>query len=342
MNDTWKKFLNEKNARFEEGKTARFLAPEEEARAALEGNVVADLSHLALIEASGDDATTFLHNQFTNDVRALAPGQRQFDGYCNPKGRLLALFDLVAGEGGYSLALPAEIAEPTLKRLRMFVLMSKVVLEPRADLAHAGLSGPDLEALLRCHGGIALPEPDHAVEHGGMTVVRLPGPHPRVRLFGEAGAVTELCRAIAGEARMVGAPAWRLLDIHAGLPQIHAATVEAFVPQMVNLQAVGGLSFTKGCYPGQEVVARMKYLGKLKRRMYRARISAPAQPGDALFEGETRRGTVVEAAPGPDGATELLAVIEIAAANAPLTLGAPDGAALELLPDEALPYPIET
>jgi folate-binding protein YgfZ len=152
----------------------------------------------------------------------------------------------------------------------------------------------------------------------------------------QAATVWQALRPLATP---VGAPVWDWLRLNAGIPMIVAATQEQFVPQMVNLEAIGGVSFQKGCYPGQEIVARSQYLGKLKRRMFLAQVDAEAAPGDALysadFEGQTT-GTIVNAAPSPLGGFDVLAVAQIESAQTQtLHLKSADGAALRLKP---LPY----
>ncbi len=346
MNDKWHSFLNDIGAQIDNGAVAHFGHLDEELKSSRCSNIITDLSHIGLIKVTGADAATFLHNQFTNDLKALAPDQSQLSGYCSPKGRLLALFRIVAHTDGYTLMLPREIIEPTLKRLRMFVMMSKVTLEDISDeVAHIGLSGAQIEQLLAQQTGDAAPALDCATTSGGFTTIQVAGPAPRFQIFGNAAALAELWQSVARQATAVTPAIWERLDIEAAIPVIHQETVEAFVPQMVNLQAVGGLSFTKGCYPGQEVVARMQYLGKLKRRMYIASAGtehcpAPGEPIVTLDEkGERKAGEVVAAQPAADGGVILTAVIEIAAAeSAPLHLHSATGARLQL---QALPYPLE-
>jgi folate-binding protein YgfZ len=151
----------------------------------------------------------------------------------------------------------------------------------------------------------------------------------------------DVWQALRQTAAPVGAPVWDWLRLNAGIPMIVAATQEQFVPQMVNLEVIGGVSFQKGCYPGQEIVARSQYLGKLKRRMFLAHADAEAAPGDSLYSadlGGQASGTVVNAAPAPTGGFDLLAVAQVeSAATQPLHLKAPDGAVLHLKP---LPYAI--
>jgi folate-binding protein YgfZ len=348
MHDEWRAFLAAQGAEIADDEVRGYTesSDTESARAALLGDVLADVSYVGLVAVGGPDAARFLQNQLTGDVRALSPETSQLSGYCTNKGRLVATFRLFLRDGRYYMRLPREVLEPTVQRLRTFVLRSKVAIDDISDeLVGIGLSGPGAEALARevlddvprAAGGVRVSD--------SLTALRIAGPHPRFELLSDVGSMREIWGRIAERAVRVGAGAWRLLDILAGVPTIRAATVEAFVPQMVNYQLVGGVSFTKGCYPGQEVVARMKYLGQLKRRMYRAHVESPAlpAPGAKLYApgagpGQSS-GTVVVAAPAPEGGCEMLAVIQIAdVESGSVRLGDAGGPELSL---RALPYAFE-
>ncbi len=347
MKPEWKRFLLDRGAELDaDERVLHYGNPDLELRVVTSGDVICDLSHFGLLAAHGEDARDFLQAQLTNDLRRVDEGRSQLSAYCTPKGRMLAVFRLFLREAHFYLEMPRALVEPTLGRLRKYVLRAKVSLEDASDaLVRMGLSGPNAERELGEVLGTAPPtEADGVVHADGLTVIRIPGPHPRFELHGDLEAVQRAWTRLDVRAAPVGAEPWTLLDILAGIPTVLPETVEAFVPQMANLHAVGGLSFEKGCYPGQEVVARMQYLGKLKRRMYRFHVDgdAPSEPGMDIYAPgggtpDQSVGKVVAAAPWPDGGRELLAVVQIASAEAGgLRLGAPDGPALE--PRE-LPYP---
>lgn len=285
------------------------------------------LPQWSLLRFSGADAQAFLQGQLTCDVAALQTGSSTYGGYCTPKGRLLATFLLWLTDDAYTMMLPVALAEPIRKRLSMYVLRSQVKVEDlTADLACIGISGAD--AVLQLAGpGAVMPERLHGVAvHGEVTVIQLP-----VQRY-----LAVLPRAPAGIAD--GGDAWTGLDIAAGIPFIVPATQEEFVPQMVNLDLIGGLSYTKGCYPGQEIVARTHYLGRLKQRMYRAGIPAPAAPGDKLYcaeLGEQSGGMIVNSARMADGRFDVLAVLQTAHAGTAWHLGSLQG---PMLAPAALPY----
>ncbi len=303
-----------------------------------------DLSHIGLLRVSGEDARDFLQGQLTNDINKVDATHSQLSAYCSPKGRMLASFRILERDDALLLMLPAERLAATLQRLRMFVLRSKVQIEDVSDsLVRIELSGDCAPDLLP----IDPPGEDNGVHSlDGYTVIRVPGDRPRFQVLGDPEAMQALWEEAAGTARPTSAVAWALLDIRAGIPTVYEATVEAFVPQMTNLHIIDGVSFTKGCYTGQEIVARMHYLGKLKRRMYRVRIDSSDRPapGEALYSPHSASGQgtgrIVSSAPSPDGGYEALAVIEIAAVEAgDIHLGAVDGPRLTFLD---LPYTFST
>ena len=293
-----------------------------EFEAVLNKDVALELTNYGLIKVEGEDAEAFLHAQFTNDLeQGVDESRSQLSAYCNPKGRILALFRIFKSGNAYYLSMPREVIAATHKRLNMFVLMSKVTLEDASDNTHQlGVSGPGIEEKLKALVGQPPEEMNGVSSSESVTIIRIPGPFPRFLLSGPSDEINSLATKLTTFATEVSPNAWELLDIHVAVPVIHQANVEAFVPQMVNLQAIDGLSFKKGCYPGQEIVARMEYLGKLKRRMYPAHSEAdtPASPGDAIYvhEAEPRKvGTVVIAQPSPAGGSDLLIVAEIEAAE---------------------------
>lgn len=336
MNAEWQRFLGSLGARIVEGEAVF------EAGGPGDCNLW-DLSHLGLIRVAGDEAETFLQGQLTNDIRLLKPDTSQLGSFCSPKGRMLASFRLFRLGDAIYLQLPRERLAPILQRLRMFVLRAKVSIDDASDeLAQIGLAG---DCALGILGDLAGPEVDAAVQREGICAVRLPGDRPRFLLAGEPDAVRARWEHAAHRARPANAASWRLLDIRAGIPTVYEQTAEAFVPQMVNLQLVNGVSFTKGCYTGQEVVARMQYLGKLKRRMYRVRFDAERCPAPAteLFsptsESGQGPGRVVVAAPGAEGGCEALVVVETdIAGSADIRVGDADGPVLTFLD---LPYAFE-
>ena len=297
--------------------------------------VIARLTQDGVVRVAGSDARAFLHGQLTNDVEQLAPDHVRRAGWCTAKGRLLATMLVLRDGDDFLLLLPSDIVASVIKRLRMFVLRSKVTIDDEsARWAHYGLIGRGADQALAANAIAGPGEELHTVVRmDDCWVMRLEGGRLRVLLAEGSNAL----RADRLALPVVDASRWTLEDIRAGVPQVVAATQDLFVPQMVNFDAIAGLDFKKGCYPGQEVVARAQYRGQVKRHLCRARITGDAAPaaGQDLFcddpHGEAC-GTVVASAPA-DGGNELLAVVPDAVREMQATVRAsPDGAPLEWLP----------
>jgi len=294
---------------------------------------VTRLPHLGVIRAQGEEAARFLHNQLTQDFALLQPGQARLAGYCTAKGRMLASFIAVpAGPQDILLVTAADVLPGTLKRLSMFVLRSKVRLsDASADFNLYGLAGPTASAALE---GLDVP-----------WSARTRGAAQLVRLYPADGQARALCIAPAGDPAPAGPDLpleqWQWGEVRSGIATVTAPIVEAFVPQMLNYESVGGVNFKKGCYPGQEVVARSQFRGTLKRRAYLVHGEAPMQAGQEVFHGadaEQPCGVVAQAAPAPGGGWDAIVSMQTSAAEGGrLSLGAAEGPALQVL---ALPYPL--
>ena len=326
---------------------SRFGAVADELVAARDGSVVAPLNDMGLIRASGVDAAGFLHNLVTNDIKGISIDAARFAGLCTAKGRLLALM-LIWREGDdFLLMLPREILPVILKKLSMYVLRSKVKLtDATAEKVLLGYSGQTAALPAPTFGEMAAGLPRFGV--AALSDINADGQAIRLDdtrwlLALDPAAAVDRWTQLAQSARPVGLAAWQWLEIVAGQPRVVAATQEAFVPQMLNMElpAVAGVNFSKGCYPGQEIVARTQYLGKIKRRSYRARVVTEFAPGTHVYApetGEQHCGAVVSVAPSPVGGFECLVCAQIGAVEAgDVRVGAPDGERLEFL---ALPYEI--
>ena len=293
-------------------------------------NGVVRLAHWGLMRARGADAARFLHGQLTKDMLQLAADRAVPAGFCSAKGRLQASFIVWrTGADELLLACAADLLAATLKRLSMFVLRAQCKLsDASAELPLHGLAG---EAAAVRLGDVPVWARRDTAEG---TLIRLPDADgvPRALLAGNAPAGLPA----------ITLDAWRWLEVGSGVPLIEAATVDQFVPQMVNLELVGGVDFQKGCYPGQEVVARSQYRGTLKRRMFLFDVPAEARAGQEIFHSADPgqpAGLVANAAPAPGGGgARLLAEVKLAALDGgSLHLGAADG---PLLVRRELPYTV--
>lgn len=310
-----------------------------ELRAAHAATVLVPLTHLSRLRADGEDSASFLHNLMTNDVKGLAADGVRHAGFCSAKGRLLATFTMWRDGDATVLQLPRALAEPMRRKLSMYILRSKATLTDASDAMPAlGLAGVAAESALQSAG---MPVPAAAMTQAvadNVRVLRLAG--DRFEVVVPPERLDAAWAALSPHAVLAGTPAWRWFDIRDGLVSVWPATQEEFVPQMANFELTGGVSFKKGCYPGQEIVARTQYLGKLKRRMYRATADCPPPlPGTAVFGADTHGqscGVVVDAVSHPDGGCDLLAVVQMSSTEAgDVRIGSLDGPALCFA---ALPY----
>ena len=305
-------------------------------------SVICELAHLGLIRFSGAEAQTFLHNQLSCDVAALAPGKSTYGSYCTPKGRVLATFLLWRSGEDFFMQLPSPLREPTQKQLSKYILRSKVrAADASAEWTLLGVSGKDAAALVQRAVGDVPRGVHDVINTQDAMVIRLPGDRYEIVAANNSPGFIE---SLSDGAEKADPDYWDWLDIRAGVPVILPATQEAFVPQMLNLDLIDGVSLTKGCYPGQEIVARMHFRGTLKQRMYLANIAGAErpQPGENLYSsdfGEQSCGRIVNAARSPEGGCDVLAVIQIASSErGAVRWKTPDGPALRMLP---LPYDLK-
>jgi len=300
--------------------------------------VICDLSHLGLLELQGADVFTFLQGQVTNDVKQLSGQIAHYSGYCNPKGRLLALFLAFAHQEHIHLQLPKDLIAPVAKRLKMFVMRSKVEVQDVSEsIIKIGLNGAKAIELLSALFS-KVPQNDYelvTLENGAL--IKLPGNQPRFEIFTDIANAPAIWNSLSQHAKAVNAAYWELLEIQAGIPEVYPVTQEEFVPQMLNLDLLNGINFKKGCYTGQEIVARTHYLGTVKRRTQLAHIdegATPPNPGDNVLNSNGDSvGKVVRCAPSYNGGYDLLAEIRLESVEAgPLNV---NGSTLNIM---QLPY----
>jgi folate-binding protein YgfZ len=291
----------------------------------LELQGAAPLNHLGIIRCLGEDAVTFLHNQLTQDVQLLPITQARWSGYCNAQGRLQASFVVYKKAADEVwLIIRRDLLARTLKRLSMFVLRAKVKLNDHSDQqAVWGLSGQVMQAL-----GLEASPPWSAAELPQGTVIAL---YP----VGSEARALLLPRAQMPLNATFSQEAWLAGEVLAGVADVQESTFEAFVPQMLNHESVGGVNFKKGCYPGQEVVARSQFRGTLKRRTFLFATNAPVKAGAEVASGADVVGVVAQAATLPDQTGVALVCLLIQRAqDAELNV---QGVGMRMLP---LPYPL--
>jgi folate-binding protein YgfZ len=299
-------------------------APADES--AWQAGVVCPLPDLGLVRVTGEDGARFLHAQMTNEVEKQAPGQLALNGYCSAKGRLLVSAWQWRDPEAIQLLVTRPLAAPLARRLSMFVLRAKAKVQDVSP-GHLcfGLAGERVTATLGALG-LAMPAEGAVLEQlGGLVALAQPAVPfrgaalPRVLLVAPVSSLAEIWPTLLDHLQPVDSTGWRWTDILTGIGRITPAVSEHFVPQMINFDLTGGVSFRKGCYPGQEVVARSHYLGKLKRRSFLGRIAASAvpDPGQDVFgdEGDAPCGEVVLAGRDPGGATLVMFECQIAQAG---------------------------
>jgi folate-binding protein YgfZ len=286
---------------------------------------IVDLSGFTVVEVTGEDAPDFLQGQLSNDLKQVSATHAQITGYCTPKGRLLALPTIVGFDAGFRLLVPRSVKEAFIKRLSMFVMRAKVVVREATELRCVGVIANDDGAggfLKSVYGSVPVAPMDVSTSPS-MQLIRWHDDQSSVQrarflVIADSEAINRVWHQEGDFARS-GHGAWRLADISAGVPSITAGVVEAFVPQMMNLQLSDGLSFTKGCYPGQEIVARMQYLGKVKRHMRiftlpldnRSVATAPTAGSKLACGADQEAGVVVDAAKLGEDTIHILAVVKV-------------------------------
>lgn len=313
---------------------------------AWQNGFVAPLASFGLMAFSGADAVSFLHRQLTNDLEHLPPSQARLAGYCTPQGRLLATFLMWKAGDRVLLQLPRDILPSLQKRLKIYVLRDKVLISEVTEFAQLGLGGQAAAQALPLWFANLPPQPYAKTDNENGTLIRVADAFgaPRYVWILPAEKLAAIWPALTTTLVASDDRAWKLADIDAGIPHITAATQETFVPQMVNFELIGGVSFKKGCYPGQEIIARTEHRGKTPRRMLAATME--------LSDGDVLAGTDVFASDDPTQPCGLIVNAERCAPDRiaclvsvryplpddiALHLGSMTGPTLQLT---ALPYPL--
>ncbi|MRT32168.1 folate-binding protein YgfZ [Herbaspirillum sp. CAH-3] len=338
----WRDFLAQQGAQFgAESADVTSFGATAPAPQSLE-SFMSPLTSLGLITATGEDAASFLHGQLTNDVQQLDGSAARLAGYCSPKGRLLATFLMWRDEQAIWLQLPRSLQPAIQKRLQMFVMRAKAKLADASDeRAVLGLVGPATANALAEWFPVLPAAPYGKIDNSHGTLIRLADAagSARYQWIAAVDTLTAAWPKLTQHLTPTASLAWRLSEIRAGVPGIVQATQEQFVPQMINFELIGGVNFKKGCYPGQEIVARSQYLGKLKRRTMLATIaSAGARAGQEIFAAADPGqpcGMVVNAEALDADHALALVEMKLAAAEDAVHLGAADGPALHF---HTLPY----
>ncbi|MDX8399008.1 MAG: folate-binding protein [Gallionellaceae bacterium] len=349
LNQTWQSFLTQQNAQIQNEVIQDFGDAAAERIATRDATVLCDLGQFGILKVSGEDAQNFLQNLFSNDIKAVTPQLAQLSSFNSAKGRVIATFLVRQNGADYFLHLPQALVAPIQKKLSMYVLRAKVKIEDVSlQQVCIGISGQKAEALIKEHLR-SLPETVWSVsqcanfegnQQSHFTIIRHGAERFQINTTPEHAET--LWQKLSAEARPVGSICWDWLNIRAGIPVVLAATQEQFVLLMLNMDIIGGVSFKKGCYPGQEIVARVHHLGKLKQRSYLAHIDTELAPqaNDPLFSDDyagQSGGSVLNAAPAPQGGYDVLVTLHISTVQESISVhwNSTDGAALAF---QDLPY----
>ncbi len=282
-----------------------------EAHAAREQAIVTPLIDEGLIVATGADATTFLNSQLTNDIALVSSGRAQYAGYCNPKGRLLATMIAFADGGEHWLCLPDELTSSIAQRLNRYILRARVQLRvATGEFILFGVAGPQARAALMATLTAPARQAFEVIWHDTTGLINLPG--NRYLIVCRRDQALATWSSLRQQIQPAGSNWWRLQTIRSGIATVTSATQEQFVPQMLALETFHGVSFEKGCYPGQEIVARTRYLGNLKRHLYYGRSEHSLASGEAIVAGHEADtvGAVTNAAENEHGGWDFLAVLQ--------------------------------
>ena len=312
-NIDWLAYLGTQGAVMQNDAVVSFGDIEPELAATNNGSIICDLSHLGLLEIDGADAFTFLQGQVTNDINLLDGNTSHYTGHCSPKGRLLALFLAFSHYNHLHLQFSRTLVAPIMKRLKMYVMRSKVeIKDASATIIKIGLSSENAVFLLESLFSQVPKTPYELVSLTNGALICLPSGNKtkaRYEIFTSAQHAPAIWNTLKQHCTPVGLGCWEILEIEAGIPDVTPKTQEEFVPQMLNLDLMNAINFKKGCYTGQEIVARTHYLGKVKRRTLHAEIDASVLPeaGDDVFNiAQEAVGKVVRCALNEHGKISLL------------------------------------
>jgi folate-binding protein YgfZ len=350
MNKDWKNYLLSKGARFTEDGGFQFNLESADNRKADDTDIICDVSQFSTLVIAGGDAKEFMQGQFTNDTDRVDEDNSQLSAFCNNKGRMAANFRLFENQQNYFFSVKNSLVDHSIQHLQNYILRAQVAIQDVSEqLIHLGISGSNAEKLLSPFIEISNRDVDGVSSNENYIIIRAADHHkntkPRYEVFCSFEHAKKLWEAVSTQAETVNSSSWDYLNIQAGLPFIDDKTSEEFVPQMVNMDLINGVSFTKGCFTGQEIIARMHYLGKLKKRCFKVHIASEDRPaaGNKLFAENARAGQntgmIIQAEKNPESGYDALAVIQIADTESNLFLGDADGPVVTV---KELPYAFES
>jgi len=322
MNNDWKNYILQNGAKQNDEGLFVFDNAFSDAQLADGSDIICDLSHFSTVVVAGGDSAEVIQGQFTNDVNKVDEDQSQISAFCNNKGRMLANFRLFQSQQNYFLSIRSDLVESSIEHLQKYILRSEVAIQDISEqLIHIGISGNNVENMLSPFVDKLNTSVDSVSHNDDYIAIRVSGETPRYEIFCSLEHAMTLWKTISDKSNVVNSAYWDYLNIKNGLPFIDSNTREEFVPQMANMELINGVSFEKGCYTGQEIVARTHYLGKQKRRTYRIKIISDTAPkaGDQLATDTSTEnqytGTLMNVYQTAKNEYEALAVIQIKSAE---------------------------
>jgi len=345
MNNDWKNYLLQNGAEQDAEGLFIFDNTYSDTGPTESSDIICDLSHFSTVVVAGADATEVIQGQFTNDVNKIDEDHSQISAFCNNKGRMLANFRLFKNQQNYFLSVRSDIVESSIEHLQKYVLRAEVAIQDISEqLVHIGISGDNTETLLSPFIDNLSTDIDSVSYNDNYIAIRIAGKTPRYEIFCSQEHARALWENLSEKTGVANSTYWDYLNIKNGLPFIDSKTRGEFVPQMVNMELINGISFEKGCYTGQEIVARTHYLGKQKRRTYRIKIISDTKPkaGEQLATDTSTEnqytGTLTTVYQTAEKEYEALAVIQIKSAESEKLKLKDNGAVITIL---ELPYPLE-
>ena len=322
MNKNWKNYLLQNGAKQDNDGLFVFNENLTDKQRCDNSDIICDLSHFSSVIIAGEDAAEFLQGQLTNDVDKVNENTSQISGFCNNKGRMVSNFRLFQHQQNYFISCRNGLVEDSISHLQNYILRARVAIQDISEqLIHIGVSGNHANSLLSPFIEKLSTTVNSVSHNNNYIIIRVPGYAPRYEIFCSLEHAITLWESVSEKAKMVNNSCWEYKNIRNGIAFIDRYFSEAFVPQMLNMDLINGVSFEKGCYTGQEIVARTHYLGKQKRRTYRLKIISDTEPkaGEQLATATSTEnqytGTLVTIYQTAKNEYEALAVIQIKSAE---------------------------
>ena len=312
---TWIEFLQQQGAQVQNNSISHFSNNQDELNQVIKHNIIAELSPMGILAVSGQDAADFLQGQLSCDIKQVSAKASISGTYCNQQGRVIATFRAIKHDDQYYLYMPLSIVDTTLAKLQKYAVFSQVQLQNiSSNMLSIGLSGPKIRSIFQAYFSQIPQACNQICNENGYLIIRIPGPYQRFIVFASNELMQSLWQKLSKDIAPVSHQAWHILDIISGIPNIYPQTQEKYLPHRLNLHRLDYLDFHKGCYLGQEIIARMHYRGQLKHQMVRLWLatSTPILPGTIIKDPNDKAiGQIVDSAIDPEYGVQALVIIPV-------------------------------